>query len=101
MSSVVRSVLGAAFVLAGASAAMAQTANAPAYPAGASAAPANAPTAYQSVQTSASAPIVASNNAPAVDQSAKPHSGVDNKSDAFGGHDPNSLAGARAFWEGQ
>jgi hypothetical protein len=94
MSSVARSVLGAALLLTGASAAMAQSAN--------------TPVANQTVQTSVSAPaaapnnsatIVASNNAPIVDQSQKPRSNVGDNTDRYGGHDPNSTAGSRAFWE--
>jgi hypothetical protein len=87
MSSVVRSVLGAALLLAGATAAMAQSAT--------------APVANQTVQTSASAPTatVAPNSVPVV-QPAKPRPVVADHSDTYGGNDPNSLAGARAFWSG-
>jgi hypothetical protein len=99
MSSVVRSVLGAALLLTGASAAMAQSANPPvankSLQTGAStatAAPNNAPVANQTVQTAASAATAASNNAP------KSRSTVTDNSDPYGGNDPNSTAGARAFF---
>jgi hypothetical protein len=99
MSSVVRSVLGAALLLTGASAAMAQSANAPV--AGqplqtgvyaATAAPNNppAPAAGQSVQTAAP------NNAPIANQSH--HSSVPDNNDPGGGHDPNSTAAMRTFF---
>jgi hypothetical protein len=92
MSSVVRTILGAALLATGASAAMAQYATPPA--------------ANQQVQVQAStAPAtVASNNAavaPVTEQAQKPRSKVTDYSDPYGGHDPNSLAGARAFWQGQ
>jgi hypothetical protein len=87
MSSVVRSVLGAALFLTGASAAMAQSAN--------------QPVANQTVQTGATA-TVATNNAPIVSQAPKPANKiVADQADTHGGHDPNSLAGVRAFWQGQ
>jgi hypothetical protein len=91
MSSVVRSILGAALLATGASAAMAQYATPPA--------------ANQQVQVQAStAPAtVASNNAAVapVAEAQKPRSKVTDYSDPYGGHDPNSLAGSRAFWQGQ
>jgi hypothetical protein len=101
MSSVVRTVLGAALLLTGSSAAMAQSDSAPA--------------GYQSAQTSTSATVVAANSAPAADQSGqtgaysaianqspKPHnSGLCDKSDLYGGHSPASHWGTRAFWDGQ
>ena len=85
MSSVIRSVLGAALLLTGASAAMAQSAN--------------PPLANQTVQTNTA--TVASNNAPLAAQPQKPKANIADKSDTYGGYDPNSLAGARAFWQGQ
>jgi hypothetical protein len=92
MSSVVRTVLGAALLLTGASAAMAQSATPPAT--------------NQAVQTGASTAIVASTtptaastSAPIVEQPQKPKTKVSDNTDVHGGHDPNSLAGARAFWE--
>jgi|EndMetStandDraft_3_1072993.scaffolds.fasta_scaffold780443_1 hypothetical protein len=87
MSSVTRSVLGAALLLTGASAAMAQSAN--------------PPLANQTVQTNTSTATVASNNAPLAAQPQKPKANIADKSDTYGGYDPNSLAGARAFWQGQ
>jgi hypothetical protein len=131
MSSIGRFVLGAALLLTGASAAIAasdkplvayqsvQTGastataasnNAPIIAAqsvqtGAStatAAPNNAPVAYQSAQTGASIATTASNNAPSAAQSHNSHdSNVADKTDRYGGYDPNSTAGVRAFWEGQ
>jgi hypothetical protein len=108
MSSVVRSVLGAALLLTGASAATAQSAKPPVVAqsgqTGASTATVaanNAPAAGQSGQTGASTAAVAVNNAPAAAPSQKTHnSGVSDKTDRYGGHDPNSTAGTRAFWEG-
>jgi hypothetical protein len=88
MSSVVRSVLGAALILTSATAAMAQSAT--------------APVANQTVQTGASTATVATNNAPIVNQAPKPANKiVADQADTHGGHDPNSLAGVRAFWQGQ
>lgn len=94
MSSVVRSVLGAALLLTSASTAMAQTYSTPA-PAQAEA---SAP-----VQTEAPATVVAAVEAPAAVQSSKPrYAGLwcDN-SDQYGGHGPNTLWGRRTFWENQ
>lgn len=96
MSSFVHSVLGAALLLTGASAAMAQSATAPVanQPVQTAAATAvAAPIAYQPVQASAPAPT------PVVAQLQKPVPTVSDKSDPYGGHDPNSTAGTRAFWE--
>ncbi|WP_088345786.1 MULTISPECIES: hypothetical protein [Rhodomicrobium] len=101
MSSVVRSVLGAALLLTGATAAMA----APGTPqaagqAGAPAAATNsAPVAYGSVQTGASAAIAA----PAAVQPKKapPATTLQDNNDPNGGHDPNSAAGMRAFFAPQ
>jgi hypothetical protein len=96
MSSVVHSVLGAALLLTGASAAMAQSATAPVanqpVQAGAAAAPVAAPVAYQQVQAGAPAP------APVVAAQPKKPT-ISDQSDRYGGHDPNSVAGTRAFWE--
>jgi hypothetical protein len=94
MSSVVRAVLGAALLLTGASAAMA-----------ASDGP---PVTYQSVQTAAppaataaNTAVAATNAAPAAVQPQKSsRTDISDKSDRYGGHDPNSTAGNRAFWEG-
>jgi hypothetical protein len=87
MSSVVRSVLGAALFLTGASAAMAQSAN--------------PSVVNQTVQTGATTATVATNNAPVADKSKSQNSNVTDNADTYGGHDPNSLAGVRAFWQGQ
>ena len=90
MSSVVRTILGAALLATGASAAMAQYATPPAT--------------NQQVQASTAPATVASNNAavaPVAGQPQKPRSNVSDNADPYGGHDPNSLAGARAFWQGQ
>lgn len=91
MSSVVRSVLGAALLLTGTSAAMAQSANVP------SANQTIQTSASNTTQTGASAAAAASNSA-AADSSRKP-TAVADKSDLYGGQDPNSQAGNRAFWE--
>jgi hypothetical protein len=110
MSSVVRSVLGAALLLTGASAAMAQSDN-PAVAEQAvqndastqTAASNNAPVVEQTVQTSASTVAAASDGAPIAEQSTKiHHAGIwcDN-TDAYGGHGPNTLWGIRAFWDTQ
>jgi hypothetical protein len=114
MKSAIRSVLGASLLLTGASAAIAASDTPPAADqsrqTGASTAIVasnNAPIADQSRQTGASATIVASNNAPvanapAADQSQKPHhSGICDNADAYGGHGPNTRWGIRAFWDGQ
>lgn len=94
MTSVVRSVLGAALLLTSASAVMAQSAPArvanqqPAQTGAttATAAPNTAPSANQPVQAGGTT-TAAANNAP------KPHSAVTDKADAYGGHDPNSQIG--------
>ena len=104
MSSLVRSVLGAALLLTGASAVMAasgtpvaaQTAQAGATTA--VAATSNAPVANQTVQTGAS---TATNNAPAAAQPQKKKPAIADNSDPYGGNDPNSTAGARAFFTPQ
>ncbi len=102
MSSVIRSVLGAALLLTGASAAMAASENPrvadQSGKTGASTATAAAPVAGQPVQTGASTATTASTNAPA-DQPQKTHrSTVSDNNDPYGGNDPNSAAGARAFF---
>ena len=97
MSSLVRSVLGAALLLTGASAAMAQSANPPV-----AAASNNAPIANQTVQTGASTATAATNNAPIAAQPKKAQrAGVADNSDPYGGNDPNSTEGARAFFTPQ
>ncbi len=110
MSSVVRSVLGAALLLTGASAAMAQTYSAPVAAqspqAGgytAVAASNNAPVAGQPVQASASTAVTASNNAPVAGQSHPSNQPrLCNNTDRYGGHGADTLWGVRAFWgEGQ
>jgi hypothetical protein len=86
MSSVIRSVLGAALLLTGASTAIAQ----------------NAPAAGQPVQTAATttaATAPAATAPAAAQQPSKPRPGVTDNSDPYGGHDPNSAAGIRAFFE--
>jgi hypothetical protein len=106
MTLVVRFVLGAALLLTGASAAMAASDTPPAAnqslqtsASTATAASNNAPVAYQSVQTGTSAAIAASNNAPIADQSQKSHhSSFSDNNDPYGGNDPNSTAGIRAFF---
>jgi hypothetical protein len=103
MSSLVRSVLGAALLLTGVSAVMAasgtpvaaQTAQAGATTAVAAT---NAPVANQTVQTGAS---TATNNAPAAAQPQKKKPAIADNSDPYGGNDPNSTAGARAFFTPQ
>jgi outer membrane receptor protein involved in Fe transport len=103
MTSVVRTVLGAALLLTSASAVMAQSAPArvanqqPAQTGAttATAATNNPATANQPVQAGGTVTAAAANNAP------KPNSVVTDKADPYGGHDPNSLAGTRAFWQGQ
>jgi len=104
MSSVVRSVLGAALLLTGASAAMAQSAKPPVADqsrqtgavTGAVAAN-NAPVAGKSVQTGA-ATAVAAPNAAAADQPRKRSPSVPDNNAPFDGNDPNSTAAARAFF---
>lgn len=94
MSSIARSVLGAAFLLTGASAAMAQSAYPPAgqpAQAGAYAAPAGQP---------AQAGAYAAAPAPVVSQAPKTTTIQDN-SDLYGGNDPNSKQGTQAFWDNQ
>jgi hypothetical protein len=106
MSSVVRSVLGAALLLTGASAAMAASDIPPVAgqprQTGASTAVAasnNAPVADKSVQTGASTAVAASNNAPIADKSQKSlRPSVPDNNDPNGGNDPNSAAAARAFF---
>jgi hypothetical protein len=106
MSSVVHSVIGAALLLTGATAAMAQSANPPVanqpVQTGATAprvASNNAPAANQPVQTGTAPAKAALNNAAAAGQVRKPHdSTITDNNDPYGGHDPNSSAGARAFF---
>lgn len=112
MSSVIRSVIGAAFILTGASAAMAasdtpavqeqavQTSASADAAAPADAAASNdAPAAEQAVQASSSATVVAAVSTPVVAQSSKPHSTLCDNSDEHGGHGPNTHWGVRAFWD--
>ena len=104
MTLVIRSVLGAALLLTGASAAMAASDN----PAGAgqprqagastTVAASNAP-ANQSAQTGSTTTTAATAAAPSADQAAKAHSNVTDNADLYGGHDPNSTQGTRSFWE--
>ena len=109
MSSVVRSVLGAALFLTGASAAMAASDTPPdAYQSGQAGAStavvaSNSTTAaYQPSQPGAYTAVAASSSAPLADQSAKPlNSGLCDKADLYGGHAPASHWGTRAFWDGQ
>lgn len=106
MSSLVRSVLGAALLLTGASAAMAASGNPPVanqpIQAGGSTAIAasnNAPIANQPIQAGASTAAAAPNNAPIAEQPQKPRrSTVTDNNDPHGGNDPNSPAAARAFF---
>ena len=107
MSSLVRSVLGAALLLTGASAAMAASGTPVAAQSAqtgaptATAAPNNAPVTNQTVQTGASTTVAAS-NAPIADKPQKSRgSSLSDNSDPYGGHDPNSTAGARAFFTPQ
>ena len=108
MSSLVRSVLGAALLLTGAFAAMAASGTpvaAQSAQTGASTATAasnNAPVTNQPVQTGASTTVAASNNAPIAEKPQKSRgSSLADNSDPYGGHDPNSTAGARAFFTPQ
>lgn len=107
MSSVVRTVLGVALLLTGASAAMAASNNPPAgqqpIQVGASnIAPSNnAPVANQTVQTGASAAVVAPANAPVADKPRKAPPSVPDNNAPFAGNDPNSSAGMRAFFSPQ
>jgi hypothetical protein len=106
MKTAVRSIVGAALLLTGASAAMAASGNQPV--AGqsvqtgtttATAASNNVAIAGQPGQTGASAP---SNTAAVAGQPQKSNrSGVSDNNDPYGGHDPNSPAGTRAFFEPQ
>lgn len=105
MSSVVRSVLGAALLVTGASAAMAASEKPPvadqSRQTGASTAIAasnNGPVANQPIQAGASAAAAAPNNAPVADQLQKRRSTVTDNNDPYGGNDPNSPAAARAFF---
>jgi hypothetical protein len=109
MSSVGRSVLGAALLFAGASVAMVASDTRPVAAQSAqtgaaktAAAPANAAVATQAPQTGTSTAAVVANTAPIADQSQKTNrAGVADKTDRYGGYDPNSTAGVRAFWESQ
>ncbi len=110
MSSVVRSVLGAALLLTGASPAMAQSYSpsvdeqpVQADASTETAASNNAPAAEQTDQTSASTVAAAADSTPIPEQSKKiHHAGIwcDN-TDPYGGHGPNTLWGVRAFWDSQ
>ena len=98
MSSLVRSVLGAALLLTGASAVMAQSANPPV--AGQPVQTNNAPVANQTVQTGASTAAAASNNAPIAEKKSR-RSSVPDNADPHGGNNPNSTEGVRAFFTPQ
>jgi hypothetical protein len=108
MSSVVRSILGAALLLTSASAVMAASDTAPptdkSRQIGASTATvasSNAPAAAQPAQAPASTATAASNNAAVAGQPRKaPPKFIDNN-DPYGGNDPNSAAGMRAFFTPQ
>jgi hypothetical protein len=107
MSSVIRSALGAALLLTGASAAMAQGYSSPgsyqSQPAAPTAAPApsSTPAAYQPPASNATT-VAAYNAAPVAEQSPKrPHTSLCDNTDAYGGHGPNTLWGIRAFWDNQ
>lgn len=92
MSSVVRSILGAALLLTGASTAMAQSNTPVAY--ANTAAPSAAPT----YAPSAAAPA----NTPSAGQYQKPPAvsvSVEDREDNYGGHNKESLSGTRAFWD--
>ena len=107
MSSVGRSVLGAALLFTGASVAMVASDTLPvaaqqAGTAKTAAAPTTAPVANQPAQTTAATATVVPNSAPVADPSQKTsRSGVADRTDRYGGYDPNSTAGVRAFWENQ
>ena len=104
MSSVVRSVLGVALLLTGASAAMAQSANQPVQTGAttATAATVSAPPAGQPAQAGASTATAATANAPVAAQAKKvTRPNIADNSDPYGGNDPNSTAGARAFFTPQ
>ena len=82
MGTVVRSVLGAALLLTGASAVMAASGNPPV---------AGQPVQAGAATTTAAAPVAA--------QPKKPHnSNITDNAAPFGGHDPNSPEGVRAFF---
>lgn len=106
MESIVRSALGAAFLLTGASTVMAAsdtpTAGDQAAQTSASttvAASDNVAVADQTVQTAASTAIPA-NSSPLEAQSRKArHAVLCDNTDAYGGHGPKTLWGKRAFWE--
>lgn len=108
MTSVVRSFLGAALLLTGASAAMAASDTPVAGQARQTGTPTaivvsnNAPVVNQPVQTTASttlaAPKTAAVAAPIADQPKKPRTTFSDNNDPYGGFDPNSLAGTRTFF---
>jgi hypothetical protein len=104
MSSLARSVLGAALLLTGVSAVMAASGTpvaAQSAQTGAATAAA-APAANQTVQTGASTATAAPNNAPVAAQPQQPRKpAIADNSDPYGGNDPNSTAGARAFFTPQ
>ncbi len=109
MSSIGRSVFGAALLLTGVSAVIVASGTSPvaaqALQAGASTAVVasnNAAVANQPLPTGAATATVATNNAAVAAPTQKSsRSGVADKSDPYGGFDPNSTAGVRAFWEAQ
>ena len=108
MSSVIRSVLGAAILLAGASAAMAASDKPPVADqrqTGATTATVgatNAAPADKSAQTGATTATVGATNAPVADQAKKPRTpSVPDNNAASSGADPNSTAAMRAFFTPQ
>ena len=95
MSSVGRTILGAAFLLTGASAAMAQSANSQVAYQSPQAGTSAAPVAYATTGTTAS-------TAPAAGQYQKPPPvsvSVADREDTYGGNSKESLSGTRAFWD--
>ncbi len=101
MSSLVRSVLGAALLLTGASAAIAASGT-PVAAQSAQPGPSTATATNQTAQAGVSTTVAASNNPPIADKPQKSRgSSLADNSDPYGGHDPNSTAGARAFFTPQ
>lgn len=99
MSSVVRTVLGAALILTSASAAMAASDAPPAQEPVQTAAASDTAVAEGTVQTSTSTDAAAASSAPVLAQSSKPHSPLCDNSDEHGGHGASTRWGLRAYWD--
>jgi hypothetical protein len=102
MSSVVRSVFGAALLLTGATAAMAASGTAPVAGQAVQTGSSTATTATNAVPVTGQpvqASVATASTAPVVEPQKPRRSNIADREDPHGGFDPNSSMGIRAFWE--